>query len=374
MTRLSLLPPAALAAVLVAIPAGPARGCGAVWRGDPVAIADEAALIVWDSASQTEHFIRRSTFKTDSTDFGFLVPTPTKPEIAEADDRAFHALETWTAPQVIYDRRGGNAETGGGCGCSKSSRPPDPLTGAAPAAAKVDVLEEKRVGTFDAAVLKADDPAALVKWLTDHGYQSRPAVERWLQWYADNGWVITAFKIAKKPDAARTNAVSTSSVRLSFKTDKPFYPYREPDDAKPAGPAPPRLLRVYFASDGRYDGSLGAAGLWPAATVWSGDLAGKAETLLKTLKLPAGTLPADAWLTEFEDRSSPRPGTDEVFFAKAPRNDAVRRPPVHVMAATLAGGRGGTPPMGPMTAILTVALAGYTAWRLRPRRALGWQG
>jgi hypothetical protein len=33
------------------------------------------------------------------------------------------------------------------------------------------------------------------------------------------------------------------------------------------------------------------------------------------------------WLTEFEDRSSPRPGTDEVYFAPANDTAVVERPP-----------------------------------------------
>jgi hypothetical protein len=36
----------------------------------------------------------------------------------------------------------------------------------------------------------------------------------------------------------------------------------------------------------------------------------------------------DWWLTEFEDRSTPRPGTDEVYFAPAPDQSPVARPPV----------------------------------------------
>src|SRR5262249_31099362 len=36
------------------------------------------------------------------------------------------------------------------------------------------------------------------------------------------------------------------------------------------------------------------------------------------------------WLTEFEDRSSPRPGTDEVYFEPAADASPVARPPIIV--------------------------------------------
>ena len=46
-------------------------------------------------------------------------------------------------------------------------------------------------------------------------------------------------------------------------------------------------------------------------------------------KLGEAFAPDKAWfLTEFEDRSSPRPGTDEVYFGPAPDQSPVERPPI----------------------------------------------
>src|SRR5580692_3138180 len=52
-------------------------------RNGHVSIADETAIIVWDAATKTEHFIRRASFQTASKDFGFIVPTPSKPMLTE---------------------------------------------------------------------------------------------------------------------------------------------------------------------------------------------------------------------------------------------------------------------------------------------------
>ena len=57
-------------------------------------ISSESAIIVWDSRQKVQHFIRRAIFTTAETgepvtDFGFLVPTPTQPEIAAIDDSFF---------------------------------------------------------------------------------------------------------------------------------------------------------------------------------------------------------------------------------------------------------------------------------------------
>ena len=138
--------------------------------------------------------------------------------------------------------------------------------------------------------------------------------------------MLTAFKVA----AGRTGA-ALAPVRMSFQTDRPFYPYREPvAGPRPAAEPPhPRLLRVYFvAPTGRSAGALGSdpAG-WPGRTAWADKLAaGQLAGVVDTAKLPAGEL----WLTEFEDLSSPRPGTDEVYFAPAADPTPIHRPP-HVI-------------------------------------------
>src|SRR4051812_24538493 len=85
----------------LAVSQGFVDACGvAPPRNTPVAIADESAIIIWDSTSQREHFIRRASFKTSAEDFGFLVPTPTQPELSEVDDEAFTTLAKITEPRV----------------------------------------------------------------------------------------------------------------------------------------------------------------------------------------------------------------------------------------------------------------------------------
>src|SRR5262249_24938181 len=152
----------------------------------------------------------------DAKDFGFLVPTPSKPELAEASDEAFTELARITAPRVETKTR----PASGGCtiGCAASKAPSD--------AADVRVLDEQRVAGYDAVVLDASNADALVTWLKEHGYEFSAALKDWADYYIKKGWKITAFKIAR--DATEKPGVGTSAVRMSFKTDKPFFPYREP--------------------------------------------------------------------------------------------------------------------------------------------------
>jgi hypothetical protein len=47
----------------------------------------------------------------------------------------------------------------------------------------VQVLAEKLVAGFQAAVLRADSADDLVRWLKDHGYAFSPEVQAWAQPY-----------------------------------------------------------------------------------------------------------------------------------------------------------------------------------------------
>jgi Uncharacterized protein conserved in bacteria (DUF2330) len=352
------LAPLSLTLVVLLVPAERAAGCAvAPPFGESVRMADESAIIIWDAATKTQHFIRRATFSSSARDFGFLVPTPTKPELAEAGDEGFNALAGLTEPRIVTQSA---PSGGGGCGCGSVMSPM--IAGSAHKAEQtVDVLESKRVAGYDAVVLQADNAGELSKWLKDHGYESSPALTEWVEPYVKKGWKITAFKIARDDAAAPAGTaktgpatarapgeaqMSTSAVRMTFHTEHPFFPYREPPGAPPAtsGPNPERLLRVYFVAAGRVKGTLGEGGKpWGdvarARVVWANKLVdANRDSVLRQLKLSEETPPASWWLTEFEDHSSPRPGTDDVYFSLDEDQSTVERPPiVQYVSANLPG-------------------------------------
>ncbi|HEY5896576.1 MAG TPA: DUF2330 domain-containing protein, partial [Burkholderiales bacterium] len=196
------------ARILAAVFAGAASlACAPVpGEGHFVHVDSEEAIIIWDAAAQRQHFIRRASFQTDAAHFGFLVPTPGKPELGEADDAAFMALAQITAP----------ATTDVAPPAAKAAKSMGSPAGVA-------VLERKVVAGLDAAVLEATDADALYHWLKDNGYRSDPYLIEWTRPYVERNWKITAFKIA-----AGAPAVATKAVRMSFQTERPFFPYREP--------------------------------------------------------------------------------------------------------------------------------------------------
>jgi len=347
-----------LLGVLTGIGAMIAPACApAPMRGERVEIAEETALIVWDEANKTEHFIRQAKFMSTSADFGFLVPTPSEPKLAESDEAAFRYLATLTAPKIEYrtvkqprpkrsDEPQSMARAGGG------------VASAPPGIRGVEVLQHTEVGGMEAVVLKfnrggaQDDPTAdareLAGWLAKRGYEFGPQIAAWLKPYIANDWVMTAFRIAKsvpvsagpapKTDRNAIHEMQGKPILMSFKTDRPFYPYREPVAEKPkenntvphAGPMTSfRFLRVFLIAPERFSGMLGTGSTsWVGTTAHSEKLTEEqAKKAAEWAKLP-GPLPPGAWLTEFEDRSTPRQGTDEVYFGPSTIKEPVLRPPI----------------------------------------------
>jgi hypothetical protein len=312
----------ALALALAAL-ARPAPACApAPPPGVRVQIAEESAIIVWDAKAQREHFVRRASFHTTGKDFGFLVPTPDKPELAEVPDRVFDQLEAATAPEVIHQTQVGGFEASTLCGSFLLRGGKGEM---ASAVAPVRVLDAQRVAGYDAVVLEADSAGALASWLKDHGYAERAELSAWLAPYVAAKWKLTAFKIAPGQEGAAKGAVETAAVRMSFATARPFFPYREPSDQRENVPASAsgRLLRVFFIGTERVAGSIGEdRAHWPGLPLWSDRF--DAE---RAGGLPF-SIPEGAWLTMFEDRASPRPGTDDIFFATAPNQAPLKPPPL----------------------------------------------
>lgn len=244
-----------------------AAACCLTYGPNRVDLTSETAILIYDRDSKTEHFIRSAMFQGKAKDFGFIFPSPTEPhEIEAVDSQAFDTLES-----VIP--KDGAMET---AGSTKSD------------AGSVEVLSQKIVGDFEATVLQASDGKAMGNWLTKNGHQMRPAMTPWLDHYAKQRWVFTALKylgrIADKP---------TKAVRISFRTDKPHYPYKMPSDT--FSPSHYRPITLYVVSQSPLKGSYTDQRPWegresPHAKLNAGYTAQLSEQLGikgKPLDLPA---------------------------------------------------------------------------------------
>src|SRR6185436_6915859 len=192
----------------------------------------------------------------------------------------------------------------------------------------------KKIAGYEAVVLDATDAMALSRWLDEHGYATTPDLAEWLDAYVKQGWKITAFKIDKSADAA----ARTSAVKMSFQTERPFFPYREPASQRAnAKYDDVRVLRIWFLGPERVKGTIGADTFWPGVLMWSDRVDSVAGL----------TIPANTRLTAFNDVNSIRPGTDDLFFTRdadqSPYipppyvNETVKRTPVPLDVVAFAG-------------------------------------
>lgn len=292
----------------------------------PVVNADQTVIIVWDAVRQTQHFIRTANFASKADDFGFIVPSPTEPELDESGGEAIPLLAQLTAPEVKRSPR--PLSFGFGCSTGYLTSPGEGAWNG------VEVLQSKEVAGLQATVLDAKSSGALLAWLKENGYAYSADIVAWAKPYIEQGWKFTALKVAKNrelPAAKSSEAIQAPSLRISFKTPTPLFPYREPNPQTSAEKLgrDGRTLRIYFLAEARYRGELTPENPWAARVAWSGPIPGEARRqLLTALKLPEETGPASFWLTEFVDRWPYRAAPSDLSFFRDPDQRIVRRPPI----------------------------------------------
>lgn len=288
----------------------PASACATATReGATIETATETALIVWDEAKKREHFIRGATFAGSAREAAFLVPTPSLPELAAVTRDPFEAITERAAPARETQSKWGVSLMPL---CLSFFLLRSMKSEALPAG--VQILSRQRVGNYDATVLRGTSAAAITQWLAENRFPSRPALDAWLAPYVAQGFFFTAFRLAEDP---QQGGLAATTVRLSFDTPRPFYPYREPDDT---APHPGRLLRLAFVGNGTPRAKIGDDAWIPPK--FSGEL-GRASWA-SPVPLPEGA----AWLTVYEDDVTGRRGLGDVSFLPTTDRTVITPPPI----------------------------------------------
>jgi len=335
----------ALALIAVLARPAPSDACApAPPHGEEVQIADEEAVIVWDAAHHVEHFIRRAGFHSTARAFGFLVPTPALPQLGEIDAGVFAQLADAIRPPVEVEDEWEPSCMLMMAGTKKG----DEAGGAAP----VHVLAAAHVAGFDATTIEADDPDAMASWLGAHGFDASPPLRAWLAGYVAARWKITAFVVASDVAAgAHAYDLATRAVHMTFATDRPMYPYREPAQPPAAGD---RLFRLFFLSDRRYDATLGTEPWTYGHAIFAAPIE-HVPTSLQSFT------PEHAFATVFVEEGLRR-GSDELFFVPSPTQRTIEQPTIHRV-------REHAIPLDLIVIVLAIVLPVFVLWRRRRRRS-----
>jgi len=269
---------ASLAATVPVIPC-----CVVGPDGKPIQFAGQQNIVIWNEAERIEHFIRKPEFQTNGKDFGFIAPTPSIPQIAAVDEQAFQTVDS-VAPIYAFGPLGAS---GGG-----SPR-------------EVQIVQSVNVGQYRAIAVAPTDPDLLNDWLKKNEYVMNPEVARWVNYYLEKGWYLTAFKY-QNPEAERTAA-----IRMTFRTQHAFNPYYVP---KGTGKTPGSSLHLFFVSAGEQRPVIGNATPW-VKPLWKAKLPeAKFVELAKELGLKPEEMPKDAKVSFFYDSTFPNGATEDLFF------------------------------------------------------------
>lgn len=231
-------------------PVGDASACGAFAappsEGKLAAslpfLTVEQVLVLWDEETGIEDFIRETRFDQAGKSFGFVVPTPSKPEVsaAKAPFDKLRARYGFEDPRALKIGSGGGTVQGGGKG------------DAVPA---VVVLSEQRIGSFHAFTLSASDPGAFDRWLRENGFAMTAGAKPWIRSYVELGFFFVALRYdapgargAVGADAGTTTAMTSETVRIRFKTPNPYYPYMEPAHEEAALEPARRMLTGWLVT------------------------------------------------------------------------------------------------------------------------------
>ncbi|HEY55013.1 MAG TPA: DUF2330 domain-containing protein [Dehalococcoidia bacterium] len=200
---------AALAIVLLLIPATPALADGGFFVLDPsrdIYQPAQKAIILYENNRET--LILQVKYEGDADEFAWVIPVPNYPDVDVAEPELFRELAELTEVEVHF----------GGCGCGFLAGP----------GAGVEVWEEMVVGPYDVAILSASSSEALIDWLNANGYFFPEEGEGIIDSYvAQSGeWYFVATKINAEAEATGLAEGTIQPLRLSFDSDEIFYPLR----------------------------------------------------------------------------------------------------------------------------------------------------
>ena len=139
-----------------------------------------------------ETFVIRPGFQGNVDEFGMLIPFPTPPEIRKVADNVFEQVgNAIDPPEVVVDLRRMRR-------MYKQSAPMSTASGVDKkmevAKDAVTVLKQEAVGMYEVAVLEAGSPAALKRWMDEHGFQYPKGMDSVTGDYVESGWCFVAVK------------------------------------------------------------------------------------------------------------------------------------------------------------------------------------
>ncbi|HEY1013972.1 MAG TPA: DUF2330 domain-containing protein [Herpetosiphonaceae bacterium] len=185
-----------------------AAACGGLFTADaPVSQSAERFILAVDEQAGTVSAILQLSYSGSAESFSWLLPVPSEPDLAVADEAAFAELDRLTKPEFKFPGPPEcfNPRDGGGVGAG--------------APGGVNVVQQGQVGPYETAVIGGENPAEVAEWLRTNGYQVTPAIEPKLKLYTDQKMLFVAMRLR-----GDQTAQDIQPIRVTFKADKLVIP------------------------------------------------------------------------------------------------------------------------------------------------------
>lgn len=212
---------------------------------------DQAALIVYDAATKKQTLAIETRFVGTGTDFGWIVPLPSRPVVTPGTTGMFPCLRGMFAPIVKRSTDEGLSFAlamlllAALCAvylpkywrtvCATllvvlflaAVMLPTLGTargGAGAPIAEPEFIERRIVGDFEVTTLESPRGEAVVQWLRDHGFHVPAAAESAVHQHAREGWSFVATRLTR--EASTSEPTTAHPLVFTFTTDAPIYPMR----------------------------------------------------------------------------------------------------------------------------------------------------
>ncbi len=170
-----------------------AAACGGLFCNvRPVEQTGEQIAFVYEPDG-TVSTVVQIRYQGSAEDFAWVLPVPAAPEVGLGTAAFFTALGRSTRPTrrviggvdgVCRDWACDQGPCGPGTLCFEDTSDPG-----------VEVDSQAELGPYEVAVLSADDPGALRRWLDDNGYRVSPGAADVLAEYVDTGHHFVALRL-----------------------------------------------------------------------------------------------------------------------------------------------------------------------------------
>ena len=214
----NLLAPARAYADGIILPPGPY----------PIYEAGQKAAIFYQDG--VEHLILSVQFTGETkSGFGWVIPTPGKPEVEKGDETMFSKLASLTVPKksLLEKIKGEDAYYGimeGGLSAKSLDLQEE---------TSVEVIEEKQVGILDIAVLQAEKVQDLLDWMDEKGYKFPGSQEYYRDypepWLDDDLEIQEELEIPSIPDDEKMLQMTLPSYSSDVDVKKIIKDYIDED-------------------------------------------------------------------------------------------------------------------------------------------------